>query len=246
MAIGSFSVGHLSGGPFTWSDGTLFNGYAVINFAVPMNGATAWPTVSLAKQSPGINLPLSVRIPIVEGNPDMSVGVIYNSDITPPNTYYQAWLYEMNGVEVAGPTDAFTVSSDPFTLAFGTITIPSSGAVVPPDDPVTTTAETYYTYFVQGWTAPIDYTLQADGAAFDLTGCTVEVVAYDGDGVLLTLSGPTVVVSATQGTIRYTPAVGDLLAANSPYHVRFKVTNGSSQVYFFPRQREEIWIVAPR
>lgn len=130
---GYFRVGHLGGGPFTWSDGTLFNGYLVVNFGAPTQGGTAWPTVSLNHQSPAIELPLSARIPIVDGQPDKSVGVIYNEDMTPPNTIYRAWLYEMNGVQVAGPSSTFTVSSDPFTVTISTPTYPTTGTVTPPN-----------------------------------------------------------------------------------------------------------------
>jgi hypothetical protein len=106
----------------------------VVNFAPPLDGSAAeWPSLSLAGFSPAINLPLSARVPIIDGNPHQGVSIIYNADITPPNTSYTAWLYEMNGVQVAGPSSSFTVSGDPFTVTISTPTVPTAGTPVQPD-----------------------------------------------------------------------------------------------------------------
>lgn len=128
-----FRSGKLGGGPFLWSDGTRFNGYMVINFAPPLNGSAAWPSLAPTGIFPEINLPLSARVPIINGDPSTAVQIIYNTDITPPNTFYQAWLFEMNGVEVAGPSSTFTVSTDPFTVTISTPTVPPLGTAIQPD-----------------------------------------------------------------------------------------------------------------
>lgn len=98
-------------------------------------------------------------------------------------------------------------------------------------------------YLVEGWTGGIDYTLKADDTAYDLTGCSVQIVAYDKNNTLLTLTGSMSIVSAVAGSVRFSPGAGDILASNSKMHVRFKVTRSDSKIVFFPNGEPEEWII---
>lgn len=98
------------------------------------------------------------------------------------------------------------------------------------------------TRIVEGWTEPLSYTLQADGAVIDLTNRTVSIYLYDASGIRTTPAGAVTVVDAVHGKISFTPADGDLLASRSPYRVRFKV---SPDGYFVPNsETPEEWIVS--
>lgn len=97
-------------------------------------------------------------------------------------------------------------------------------------------------YFVEGWTAPIDYQLKKNHLPFDGTGMTVSLELRDKSGVVVAETGSTNWLDATQSTVRYTPAAADLTFAQSPMRVRFKVVAGV-EVVFFPRSEAEEWII---
>lgn len=101
--------------------------------------------------------------------------------------------------------------------------------------------ETYN--LVEGWTDPVDCILKADGVALNLTGITVAMLAYDRANTLLTLTGTVSVPSAATGQVRFTPAATDLLNANSPMKVRWKLTDGAGKVRFIPNADADKWTV---
>lgn len=82
---------------------------------------------------------------------------------------------------------------------------------------------------VEGWTSAIDFTLESNGAAANLTGAAVEM-EFDGTAA----SGTVDIVSPLTGRVRYSPADGDLSEQREPYDVRFKVTDGDGKVTYFP------------
>lgn len=98
-------------------------------------------------------------------------------------------------------------------------------------------------YLVEGWTGDVDYALKADGVAFDLTGATVEMKAFDKANVALAFAGTTSVTDAPGGNVRFSPASSDLTAVQSPLSVRFKVTLAGGKIVFFPNGGPELWIV---
>lgn len=98
-------------------------------------------------------------------------------------------------------------------------------------------------FVVEGQTAPVDYQLFADGAAYNLTGCTVSLVAYKIGGTTKTFVGTAAVLSAAQGTVRFSPDVADLLAIDQGYYVRFRVVRADGKVEFFPTGVPESWVV---
>ncbi len=94
---------------------------------------------------------------------------------------------------------------------------------------------------VEGWTGTIYYVLAAED--FDFTGCTIEVLAYDKEDEVITLSGTAALVSATTGTVSFAPAANDILASNSPMKIRWKVTDTGGEVFYFPNGAAERWTV---
>lgn len=96
---------------------------------------------------------------------------------------------------------------------------------------------------VEGWTQRIRYQLLADDDPVDLTGCTVEVVASDKSDAAVTFSGSAGVATAATGIVYFDPASTDLKESKQPYRMRWKVTDGSGKVAFYPRKDRETWKV---
>lgn len=98
-------------------------------------------------------------------------------------------------------------------------------------------------YLVEGWTSPINQQLLSDGLPFDLTGMTVVFQLFDLYGGVVGFSGSYSVTNASLGKVQFQPAAGDLVATQSPYQVRWKVTDGSGKISYFPRQQTDQWTV---
>lgn len=98
-------------------------------------------------------------------------------------------------------------------------------------------------FLVEGQTAPVDYKLLADGAAYDLTGCTVTTIARTNAGAAKTLAGSTTVLVAASGTVRFSPDAADFVASDFMLRVRFKVTRADSKIEFFPTGEPESWVI---
>ena len=96
---------------------------------------------------------------------------------------------------------------------------------------------------VEGWTDPITQQLLNDGAAVNLTGCTVELLLYDANGRAITHSGAASVFEAATGKVKFQPGASDLLASKSPLRVRWKVTDDADEISYFPNASADVWIV---
>lgn len=121
-------------GTITWSDGTPFDGVCWIGLKSLVNGsAVAWPTISLGNRSTRRSVPVWAPIPVTEGAFGTDFGVYYNADLTPHNSQYIAYYYDSNGVQIAGPSTAFSVSTPTFTVPSLTLTVPSMGSNPTPD-----------------------------------------------------------------------------------------------------------------
>lgn len=96
---------------------------------------------------------------------------------------------------------------------------------------------------VAGQTAPIDYQLTADGAAFDLTGCTVTLLARTQAGATVTFTGTVALLDEDQGKVRFSPAANDLVESAVQYFVRFRIVRADSKIDFFPTGEREVWHV---
>lgn len=99
---------------------------------------------------------------------------------------------------------------------------------------------------VEGWTYPLEYSLLAAGSAANLSGCSVVTVIRDRRGRLSTSTGATDIYDSTGGSVRWTPGSSDdLKRALSPYSVRWKVTDPSGAISYFPNSVEpEHWTVS--
>lgn len=89
--------------------------------------------------------------------------------------------------------------------------------------------------YTQGWTAAIEHTLQHDQATFNAAGMTPAVTLRDKNGNAIVPTGAVSWANAAVSRIRYSPAVGDLVASKSPYRLHWKVTDGSGKIAFYPQ-----------
>jgi hypothetical protein len=97
---------------------------------------------------------------------------------------------------------------------------------------------------VAGWTADIDFDLKSMGTipTGTMAGMSVTLVLTDRDtGVAIPTTGDCSIVDATNWIVRYTPDSTDLIAGT--YHGRFKVTDASTKVAYFPSGEPDIWLV---
>jgi hypothetical protein len=96
----------------------------------------------------------------------------------------------------------------------------------------------------EGWTDELGpFTLEADGSPVDLTGLTVSLVLRGRDGTLVTTTDDTRIDDdPTSGKVYYTPDATDLSAAQSPYTLRWQVTDGDG-IVFFPNGRADALVV---
>ena len=97
----------------------------------------------------------------------------------------------------------------------------------------------------EGTTANLDFKLTADGSAVNLTGATVTLSLRNKSGTPITTTGDISIISATLGTVRYAPDAADLSADDSPLRARFKVTDSSTLIAFYPSGKADIWTVMP-
>lgn len=102
----------------------------------------------------------------------------------------------------------------------------------------------------EGWTSPIEYELYHEDPVTgvltvpsELAACTPSLVLKDKDGAAITYTGTVAWADAPNGIIRFSPAATDLTAAKSPITARFKVTDASSKISFYPQGEALIWRV---
>lgn len=94
----------------------------------------------------------------------------------------------------------------------------------------------------QAWTERIRYALTINnGTVIDLTGMTIGLVGKDRYSTDLVFAGTVGSDDPTEGIVYLDPAVTDLLAANSPYRVRWSVTDSDGKTAYFPREDPLIW-----
>ena len=105
----------------TWDDLSNFNGFLLVGVELPTN----YSFYTVAGTIPTAKLPIFARIPITNGKFSTSSSLFYNADLTPPNTQYVCWYYDLyNLTPVAGPSTPFQVTSDPITPPVLTLTAP--------------------------------------------------------------------------------------------------------------------------
>jgi len=105
--------------------------------------------------------------------------------------------------------------------------------------------------YTEGWTSPISYTLYhvnpVTGVAstFDASGMTPAIVITDSDGNPVDTTGDVSWDDATVSKIKYTPDAADFDSDKSPYHVKWKVTDLSSAIAFYPQGARMLWRIFP-
>ncbi len=98
---------------------------------------------------------------------------------------------------------------------------------------------------VEGWTEELEaFTLKANGVAVSLAGMDVDMILKTRSGEEVTVAGTTRVDDdPTTGKVYFKPGVGDLLNAQSPYSIRWKVTDGAGDAVFFPNAAADTIVV---
>lgn len=98
---------------------------------------------------------------------------------------------------------------------------------------------------VEGWSAPMDFQLMSDGVVQDLSGMSVEGVARNRYEQSVNLTGDVTILDATDGQVRLIPDTGDFASTDSPYELRFKITDGASQIAYWPSDEAILIQVRP-
>ncbi len=96
---------------------------------------------------------------------------------------------------------------------------------------------------VVGWTGPINIRLlsQGDTPAGSLSGMTIALVLRDHLGNTLDTSGDVAITDTSAWLVRYTPDPDDMVPG--VYNGRFKVTDDSGAIVYFPSGEWDRWIV---
>ena len=93
-----------------------------------------------------------------------------------------------------------------------------------------------------GWTTPLDYQLEKNGASFNASGMTVAFVLRDRLGTQVG-GGTTSWLSEALSQARYAPASTDYTVERSPLTGRFEVTDGSGKKAYFPKNHPIVYVV---
>jgi len=102
-------------------------------------------------------------------------------------------------------------------------------------------------HLVEDWTVPLQFTLLINDAIVDLSAYSVPVLHLQKkDGTYVSTAGKVAWVDATIAKVQYSPADGDLLAADSPYTARFALTDSNAKVSFHPNEAADVWLVGTK
>ncbi len=117
-----------------WSDGSEFNGFVRFGLVVPRIGGNDVTQLDSAAVFPGEQIPLNTMVPILDGRFSQFVGLFYNADISPPNSQYVIWYYDLSGNLIAGPSVQFVISQNHPALPAATLNVPTVGSTIPPSE----------------------------------------------------------------------------------------------------------------
>lgn len=114
---------------YQWDTGVNFSGFLLVGYVLPGTRVT----IAIGQQYTPILIPIFTRFKITDGVPSQEPGLIYTTDLNPPNVKYVAWLYDDNNVQILGPSSLFTVTAATFSPTFSpsTITAPAAGSTTP-------------------------------------------------------------------------------------------------------------------
>lgn len=131
-------------GTITWSDGTLFSGYAIVMLVRP-GGSNQYPYLALNPGDPRQRIPDRAVIRIQDGAFSQNEGIFYNADLNPPNSAYVIYYYDLTLEEqLAGPTtsaDFFYANAASVTPPTYTLPVPSLTLTIPSPESEETTTE---------------------------------------------------------------------------------------------------------
>lgn len=100
---------------------------------------------------------------------------------------------------------------------------------------------------VEGWTSRLTFQLEEDGVDLVGTGLTLSALDIVGsDGTAVTTTSDFGWLSQAGGTVYYDPDGTDLRADNSPYRIRYQLTDGSGKVAWHPNGRADEIVVHAR
>ncbi len=130
-------------GTVTWSDSTPFDGYLLLGLVLPRNGDGQWVTVVMEGVFPTTSLPIWNVVPISAGQFDPNTFVWLNTSLTPENTQYVAYWYDLNNRRIypsllgGPPVTPFTITTAPYAISVPSLDPPSTASQypVPQDSP---------------------------------------------------------------------------------------------------------------
>jgi hypothetical protein len=131
----------VSSSTITWSDGTPFNGYAILIMALPTQGGQQWTQVALRDCKPKRKCPQRVKVPIREGVYD-PVTMLWSTDsLVPENVVYSAWYYDDTDQLIAIGSQLFSIvagggaGSSPIPYTLNPPTLPTPTAAISSPQP---------------------------------------------------------------------------------------------------------------
>jgi hypothetical protein len=142
----------VSTSPIKWSDGTLFNGYALLIMALPTQGNLQWTQVALRNSTPKLKCPQRVKIPIREGVYDTYTMLWSTDSLVPENVVYSVWFYDDTDqlIAIGSQLFAITAGTTPNTSIQYTLnppTLPTPTAAVSSPQPGTAPSTQVQTVF---------------------------------------------------------------------------------------------------
>jgi len=98
---------------------------------------------------------------------------------------------------------------------------------------------------VAGQTAPIYHYLKiddetptnADGSALSMAGMTVAFIVHDDEGTAVTIAGVATIENAAAWLVKFSPNANDFVSGR--YRARYKVTDGTGKIGYFPSSEWE-------
>lgn len=88
-----------------------------------------------------------------------------------------------------------------------------------------------------------DFTLRDENGVFDGSGASaITLILKDRSGATVDMTGKVAWIIPSAGTVRVSPAAGDLVAEKGPYTAAF-IATVSGLTYSFPSDAPDIWKV---
>jgi len=163
---------------YLWSDGTPFNGYALIELIPPTDGSSPWTYLSYYNLSPSVRLPIFQKVPITWGYLDASSGLFPTNQLVPSYSRYRYYMYDNSDHLIAGPSSNFSVLSTDAAVSLPSLTLTAPALLSTPATPdafVTNNVPASQSYTPSGintvtWSATPTFDLYLGNPYIVLTG----------------------------------------------------------------------------